>query len=412
MLRAIPYSLFVIFFSICFFTVAYLFYMSVAGRFFYKKRTKQSLNNSSNKTIAILVPAYREDAVIVSTVQNLLSVGYPTECFDVYVIADSFKKNTLATLRELPIQLIEVAFEKSTKTKSLNRAFSIIKKEYDIALICDADNMLANDFLQKINLAFNTGAKAVQGRRVAKNLDSPFAILDGCSEAINNHIFRKGFNATGLSSAVIGSGMAFEYAELKHTLSGINAVGGFDKVLQLKVARSGIDIQYLDDALIFDEKVSTSRAFREQRTRWLSTHFMYFRKFFCPAFKELVRGNFSYFNLAVLCNLVLPRAFLFILLPLLTIISFFIAPAWGDTAACLFVLFLAAIAIALPKKMINRDLWKALLTLPWAIFLMTKAVFQIPKANNSFIHTMHSKKEVTSHLFGNTTRDAVQSGGA
>jgi len=138
------------------------------------------------------VPAYKEDSIILSTATSLLNLNYPSELYDVYILADSFQLGTLEKLRQIPVHVFEVSFDKSTKTKSLNEGFKRINKQYDIALICDADNVLQKDFLQKINEAFIDGAKAVQGRRVAKNLDTSFAILDACSEAINNNIFRKG----------------------------------------------------------------------------------------------------------------------------------------------------------------------------------------------------------------------------
>jgi hypothetical protein len=50
---------------------------------------------------------------------------------------------------------------------------------------------------------------AVQGHRTAKNTNNSWAILDAISEEINNNIFRKGHRVLGLSSAIIGSGMAF-----------------------------------------------------------------------------------------------------------------------------------------------------------------------------------------------------------
>ena len=93
--------------------------------------------------------------------------------------------------------------------------------------------------------------------------------MDGCSEAINNHIFRKGANALGFSSAVIGSGMAFEFSTVKNILSEISAISGFDKPLQLKIVESGNKIKYLEDALIFDEKIDNPNAFKQQRKRWL-----------------------------------------------------------------------------------------------------------------------------------------------
>ena len=349
--------------------------------------------------MALLVPAYREDGIILSTAENLLLLDYPRELYDVYIIADGFRAETLTRLRAMPLYVVEVAFEKSTKTRSLNEAFGRITKPYDIAIICDADNMMAADFLAKVDGAFRDGARAVQGRRVAKNLDTSFAILDACSEAINNHIFRRGSNALGLSSAVIGSGMAFEFGMVKDILGRIDAVGGFDKILQLEVVKQGVRIRYLDDALVFDEKVSSSQAFQQQRRRWVSSQFIYFKRFLGPAFMELFKGNVSYFNLAVLCNLVLPRAFLFILLPLFVLISFLFNALWGWAALALWGLYMLTMAIALPAGLINRDFWKAVLRLPKAIGLMLGTLFQVKKANKTFIHTVHTKTEVSNYLF-------------
>ncbi len=200
----------------CSFSVLYFFIFSLAATV---ARKKDSSNYSLPvKRIAILVPAYKEDGIILSTAQNLLKLDYPKYWYDIYIIADSFKSATIQQLKKLPVNVIEVSFENSTKTKSLNEAFKRITKPYDIALICDADNILSEDFLRQVNYEFVNGVKAIQGRRIAKNIDTNFAMLDGCSEAINNHIFRKGANALGLSSAVIGSGMAFEFNTRKKSI--------------------------------------------------------------------------------------------------------------------------------------------------------------------------------------------------
>lgn len=363
-----------------------------------RKKEKENKVNPVSK-IAVLVPAYKEDGIILSTARNLLKLDYPKDIYDVYLIVDSFKLETLEELRKLPVHVMEVSFEKSTKTKSLNEAFSRIDKLYDIALICDADNILAKDFLKKINIAFVGGEKAVQGRRVAKNLDSSFAILDACSEAINNHIFRRGMNALGLSSSVIGSGMAFDFVMIKKMLGEIDAVGGFDKVLQLKIVEQGISIKYLENALIFDEKVGSSQAFEQQRKRWVSSQFIYLKRFFLPALVELFKGNVSYFNLAVLNNLILPRAFLFVLIPLLTVISFLVYPSWLIATVVILILFLLSLLLGIPRMLINKDFFTALLRLPGAIFVMIGTLFHLRKANKSFIHTVHDKNEVTNPLY-------------
>jgi cellulose synthase/poly-beta-1,6-N-acetylglucosamine synthase-like glycosyltransferase len=392
------FILYLICFGYCAGSVLYLFILSVAGRVGSGKRAGFAARVPVKK-IAVLVPAYKEDGIILSTAQNLLRQNYPVELRKIYLIADSFREETIAELRRLPLEVLVVSFDKSTKTKSLNEAFGRISEEFDIVLICDADNMLAPDFLQRLNDAFTGGARAVQGRRVAKNLDTSFAILDACSEAINNHIFRKGAYALGLSSSVIGSGMAFEFETLKAVLSEISAVGGFDKILQLSVVERGIRIHYLEDALVFDEKVDSSRAFGGQRKRWVSSQFIYLKRYFAPGCRQLLKGHFSYFNLAVANNLVLPRAFLFVLLPLLAALGFIIQPAWGVAAIGLGLIYLSSLVMGVPSNMVNRDLMVAMLQLPKAVLVMVGTLFQIRKANKTFIHTVHTKTEVSNTLF-------------
>ena len=399
MINTIIHTLYWLFFGYCILSVLYLFILALFGKIFYREKTNGVPASNQYKKIAILVAAYKEDGIIVSTVHHHLEQEYPREFYDIYVIADSFMPETLATLRGLPIHVVEVSFAKSTKLKSLDQALKRMGDNYDICLICDADNILAEDVLQKFNQYFWVGAKAVQGQRVAKNLDTPFAILDACSEAVNNHIFRRGANGIGLSSSVIGSGMAFDFEMIKGIISEINAIGGVivheDKILQLKVIEQGHKIYYLENAFIFDEKVDSPHAFEQQRKRWISGQFIYLKQFFFPALKKLFSGNISYFYIAVANNLVLPRALLFVVLLFMAAMSFFFGKYLGIAAICLLAVYSFTIIISLPSGLINKDLGHAILKLPKAIRLMAGTLFQGKKANKTFIHTVHTRTEVT-----------------
>jgi cellulose synthase/poly-beta-1,6-N-acetylglucosamine synthase-like glycosyltransferase len=383
------------------FTVLYLFSLSVSGLLSSRSGRKVMVAGAElqmTKKIAILVPAYKEDGVIFSTAQNHLALDYPRDLFDVYILADSFQESTLEELRALPVEVLVVSFEKSTKIKSLNEALSRINRHYDIAVISDADNVLARDFLKKVHAAFSAGERVVQGRRVAKNMDTPYALLDACSEAINNHIFRKGPNALGLSAPLIGSGMAFDFSLIRELLKGIDSVVE-DKVLQLRIVQRGIFIRYCEDALVFDEKVDSQQAFGQQRKRWVSGQFVNLKEFFIPALRQLFRGNISYFNFAVINNLVLPRAFLFVLLPVLVVAGWLLSPAWGIAASGVFLAYILSLVVAIPRRLVSRDLLSALLVLPKAIYVMAGALFQIKKSHKVFIHTVHTKTEISNSLF-------------
>jgi cellulose synthase/poly-beta-1,6-N-acetylglucosamine synthase-like glycosyltransferase len=85
-----------------------------------------------HKRFAILIPAYREDAVIHECVHSCLEQDYPADCFDTVVISDRMQPETNASLAVLPVRLVEVHFEKSTKSKSLNAAMTAISNNITI----------------------------------------------------------------------------------------------------------------------------------------------------------------------------------------------------------------------------------------------------------------------------------------
>ena len=118
-------------------------------------------------------------AVIIESVQANLRQQYPTDRFELIVIADSIQPAVLTQLAELPIRIIPVSFETSTVSKAINAALEQIPAgQYDVLMVADADNHMATDFLQRINLAFDNGWRAVQGHRVAKNTNTSVAIFD------------------------------------------------------------------------------------------------------------------------------------------------------------------------------------------------------------------------------------------
>jgi cellulose synthase/poly-beta-1,6-N-acetylglucosamine synthase-like glycosyltransferase len=371
----------------------YIFVFSFAGLFY---RQKRPAIPAKLRKMAVFIPGYKEDEVIVPVAKEACMQDYPTNSFDIIIIADSFQTETLVELRKLPLKVIEVAFEKSTKSKALNKAMEQLTEPYDLALVLDADNIMAKDFLFKINSAFEQKCIAVQGHRTAKNRNTSLAILDSVSEEINNHIFRKGHRVFGFSSAIIGSGMAFDYQYFKQLMSGVTAVGGFDKEIELKMLKAGNKILYLDDAYVYDEKVQKAEVFSNQRRRWLSAQLHYFRLYFWDSIKDLfTKGNFDYFDKAIqfiqpprvlLLGSVVIFGMLFALLNILLDGSILLTEAWGVVALFCLLAFLFAV----PGSFYNSKTARALLSLPGGMLLMLGSLLKIRGANKQFIHTRHT----------------------
>lgn len=379
----------VIYFAI---SCLYVLVFAVAGHF-YKKR-KQVANDKLNK-IAVFIPAYKEDAVIVDVAKKALFQQYPPSFFDVIVIADSLQNETLNNLKELPLKVVEVSFENSTKAKALNAAMSSLTKVYDYAIILDADNIMEPHFLTKMNTAFNKGFQVVQAHRKAKNLNTSFAILDAASEEINNHIYRRGHSALGLSSGLIGSGMGFEYNLFKSIMKTVTAVGGFDKELEFELAKQNITIEYLQDTVVLDEKVQKSSDFSKQRRRWLATQFIYLKRNYKLGFKALLKGNVNFFD-KVFQMVVPPRILLLGITTITTLIYCVLDFGFGITTFVSsqfwlinFGFLVAAFVLALPKSFYNSATVKAMVSMPSAFFRMFRLLFNLKGANTKFIHTSH-----------------------
>lgn len=223
----------------------------------------------------ILIPAYKQDDVIEQTVISILSQAYPQRMFDVAVISDHQAEMTNMRLAQYPITLLTPNFAESTKAKSLQYAILNLPefKIYDIALILDADNIVEQDFLQKVNNAFEVAAtKAIQLHRISRNRDTAAARMDAVFEEINNSIFRKGHINLGFSSALAGSGTAYDFTWFKTNVMKTRTAGE-DKELEALLLRQELFIDYFDNIYVYGEKKRTTTNLNEQRGRWAAQQF-------------------------------------------------------------------------------------------------------------------------------------------
>jgi len=377
--------LFLIYFG---FSAFYLLFFAIAS-FFYKES-----NNVKAKTLRkflVLIPAYKEDKVIINTTNEALKQNYPPELFDIYVIADSFKPETINVLQNKErIKCIEVSFEHSTKARSINKALKVITDVYDGVIILDADNIMESNFIHEVNNAMYNGQKVIQGHRTAKNLDSTFAILDAISEEINNTIFRKGHVAVGISSALIGSGMAFEYQLYRSIMQRIDTFADEDKELEIKLLMDWNKINYLNNSYVYDEKVSNSQVFVKQRSRWISSQIFYARTFFLKSVYELfAHSNIDFFD-KMLQLMLVPRILLLGITFIVSILAFFIfSPVFFYSWLAVFLTCILALILSVPKKFYNKQTGFAILSLPYGFLMMVLAVFKIKLGHKRLSPTPH-----------------------
>lgn len=256
-------------------TVLYLGIYAIASLI---NKSHESPRTKKQNRFVVLIPSYHQDAVIEQAVISILSQAYPQRMFDVTVISDHQEEMTNMRLAQYPITLLTPNFEESTKAKSLQYAILNLPefKIYDIALVLDADNIVEQDFLVKVNEAFETAAtKAIQMHRISRNRDTTAALLGSLFEEINNAIFRRGHINMGLSSALAGSGIAYDFAWFKTNVMKARTAGE-DKELEALLLRQEIFIDYFDNIYVYGEKKRTTAKLNQQRGRWASEQFYNF----------------------------------------------------------------------------------------------------------------------------------------
>lgn len=374
--------------------VGYLLFFSVVGSLV--KATPFPKATTLRK-IRIFIPGYKEDAVIIATAKNAVGQNYPVGLFEVVIIADSFSKATLDSLRELPVKIVEVNFENSTKGKALNKAIAAtVNEPVDLVVILDADNHMAPGFLHAVNNAFEQGYQVVQGHRTAKNFQTSFAFLDSCIEEINNHYFRRGHVAVGLPAALIGSGMAFDWLLFVNMLQDIGETSGEDKEFEFRLLRQKKKIAFLDGEFVYDEKVASSEVFSKQRSRWLAIQVEFLKKYFVEGWTQLLKGNIGFFN-KVFQTYLFPRVLLIATLFLWLLWVIIFSPQFLWISIGLIAGLAVSLLMGIPARWYNKQFLIALLQIPGALFSMIKAMTQMGKARKQFIHTPHGEAALEKH---------------
>ncbi|WP_446778604.1 glycosyltransferase [Macellibacteroides fermentans] len=377
--------------SLCFFllgtSVLYLFVFALLSHI--KRKDIYPAAGKLHRFV-ILYPAYKEDRVIENAISNFLEQDYQKSCYDVVVISDQMQDDTINRLKSMPVTLMEVHFQQSSKAKAMQYAIeNLDKNTYDMVVIMDADNTVEPNFLHELNKAYHSGCLVIQAHRMAKNLNTDTAILDAVSEEINNSIFRKGHVRLGLSAALIGSGMAIDFQWFKKNIFKLQTAGE-DKELEALLLKENIFIEYLEHVNVYDEKTQKDSTFYNQRRRWLASQLFAIKNNIGKLPGALFDGKFDYAN--KICQwMMLPRVLLLGFIGIISIIVLLYQWTWAIKWFILELLLVITLSLAVPDYLVNEQFKKAVWKAPKLFLLMTLNLFRLRGVNKKFIHTEHGE---------------------
>ncbi len=239
--------------------------------------TRRRARHTSDKNhfFSCIITSFGDPGQCKLLIDSILASSY-TE-YEVVVVIDGTDKEFAYSHHR--VRILRPAQTLNSKLRSIESAMNLTSEESEGIIILDPDNLMHPEFLRKINGYFLSPFVAVQGRRKAKNINTPIARTDALNESYYNIADRKLPFRAGSSASLAGSGMCISRSLLEIFLKNFipsdpsKVVFGEDKLMQNFLVRQGYRIAYAETAVIYDEKTISANQLVRQRARWLNAYF-------------------------------------------------------------------------------------------------------------------------------------------
>lgn len=239
--------------------------------------TRKFKGAKCNHKYAILIAARNEETVIGNLIDSINQQDYPRELVNVFVVADNCTDNTAKTARELGAVCYE-RFDPEHRTKGYALQFLVenIKRDYGVEnfegyFIFDADNLLKQDYITRMNESFDAGQKIVTSYRNTKNFgDNWISASYGVHwlrTIRNEHRARSLFH---LATRIQGTGFLFSHELIKDGWNYVSLTE--DRAFCADAVAQGYQISYNNDAEFYDEQPVDIKIAMRQRIRWAKGH--------------------------------------------------------------------------------------------------------------------------------------------
>lgn len=248
--------------------ITYFFALLLASALPRRKRTGSV---TPRNRFAVVIAAHDEEAVIERTVSQLKALDYPSEFFDVHVVADWCTDGTAAIAeRAGAIVRHRDCLPRGGKGSALSWLFAQILRGdiYDAVVVFDADTRVDARFLRVMDEYLEEGHAVIQGQhRISNPRVGWFPALTEAKFLIDNQVHNLGRTALKLSAKNMGDSVCLRRDVLQKVGWGAGLTE--DHELRQKLLLRGISIAYAPEAIGYGEAPPTWNEARTQRLRWM-----------------------------------------------------------------------------------------------------------------------------------------------
>lgn len=279
---------------------------------------KKELLSAPAIRFGVIIPAHNESELIGRTLKKLQSINYPSELYEVIVVADNCDDNTGEIAESLGAScLYRYDPDKRGKGAALHWVFPQLLStgNHDAYVVIDADTHMAENFLTVINHHLLQGAEVVQAYSEPRHPDrSPLESLAFLGFALNRNLRYHGRSRLGWSANLMGTGMCFA--------RNIIAKYGWNTTTMVEDIEYGMFLRLQNVRVVFayDARISVEihkdiDQSQGQRTRWDMGKFEV-RNRYLPQLlrKGIEKRDLGYFDSAM--ELLLPPFSIFVIMVL------------------------------------------------------------------------------------------------
>lgn len=235
------------------------------------RRPHRKASPGFNPRVAVLIPAYNEEKVIVRTIQSVLNSDYKN--LRVIVVDDGSKDRTSevaieAYRDEIAAGRVQV-FKKHNAGKAAALNFALENVTEEIYVGIDADTVIAGDAISRLVPHFeDPRIGAMAGNAKVGNRVNLWTRWQALEYITSQNFERRAMNLFHVVTVVPGAIGAWRTAAVK-------AAGGYpldtvaeDADLTMHLLEQGSKVDYEDRALAFTEAPIDARGLMRQRFRW------------------------------------------------------------------------------------------------------------------------------------------------